>query len=282
MGDRVTFRRIINLYKIAAKMDLAWLMRDSLFAILAISSDVISTVAAVTGVFLLAWRFDGIGGMDKYEVLLMLGYSTVIGGMYMIFFGMNNGHVSRIIGRGQLEHMMVQPLPLSVQLTTMGFIPFTGSSNLISGVVIMSIAVSNLGITVTWWWIASVALNVLLTLTILLSLLYLSSSITFYAPVQAEEITSYLHGSLTGISNFPLSGMPKVLQMILISVIPSGLLAWLPTLALLGKSPLGMPAVYPLIFAVITATLATIFFRKGLRYYVKKGTNRYSSMGHRR
>ncbi|MCL2421037.1 MAG: hypothetical protein FWD03_04200, partial [Defluviitaleaceae bacterium] len=96
-------RRFFQLWALYAKIDLAWLLRDSTFAILAISADVISNLSAVTGVFLLAWRFDGIGGMGRYEVLFMLGYGTLITGIYQTFCSMNNtGHISRRIGRGQL------------------------------------------------------------------------------------------------------------------------------------------------------------------------------------
>lgn len=38
--------------------------------------------------------------------------------------------------------MLMQPLPLPVQLMTEGFIPFSGSSNLVSGAALLCIAVA--------------------------------------------------------------------------------------------------------------------------------------------
>jgi ABC-2 type transport system permease protein len=76
VGERIGFRRFIGLYALYARMDLAWLIRDTRIALLAIVSDIFSSVASVSGVFLLAWRFDGIGGMTRWEVLFMLGYVT--------------------------------------------------------------------------------------------------------------------------------------------------------------------------------------------------------------
>lgn len=263
-------------------MDLAWLLRDRLFASLAILADILSNISAVSGVFLMAWKFGGIGGMSEYEVLLMLGYSTLLTGVFQTFCGSNNtGYISRRIGRGQLEHMLIQPLPLPVQLLTEGFIPFSGSSNLLSGAVIVWIAVARLDITLPWWWIFSLVGNLAVTIVIMLASSYLASCVTFYAPVQAEEISSYVLDAYT-ISTFPLSGMPRALQLPLLTILPSGLLAWFPTLALLGKAPLGLPGTYPVIIALALSAAAAYFFRKGLRYYVKKGINRYSAMGHRR
>jgi len=264
-------------------MDLAWLLRDKAFAILAISADVVSNLSAVTGVFLLAWRFDGIGGMSRYEVLFMLSYTTIITGLFQTFCsGGNTGHISRRIGRGQLEHMFIQPLSLPYQLVTEGFIPVSGSSNLFSGVVIMIVATTNLGMALPWWWILSLIGNLVVTVALILGQSYLASSLAFYAPVQAEEISTYVIDSFGYISTFPLSGMPLYLQLPLITIIPTGLLAWFPTLALFGKAPLGLPAYYPLLLAIAVWMLAAYFFRKGLRHYVKKGINRYLPTGHRR
>ncbi len=276
-------KRHLKLLSVYAKMDLAWLLRDTKFAVLAVVGDVISNISAVSGIFMLAWRFGGIGGMNQYEVLLMLAYATMVTGVYQLFFAMCNvGHISRRIGRGQLEHMFMQPLPLYVQLTTEGFIPFTGSLNLMTGVGIAAVAIAQLQIVVTWWWILCIVGSLLVSLAIILGTSYLSSTLAFYMPVQAEEISSYTIDAVGYISNYPLSVMPVWLQIPLITVIPAGLLAWYPTLSLLGRPPLGLSTAYPLIFAIILCSAAAYAFRKGLRYYVTTGTNRYSAMGHRR
>ena len=119
-------------------------------------------------------------------------------------------------------------------------------------------------------------------MAITVGLSYLVSSLAFYAPVQAEEISSTVIDAFGYISTFPLSGMPLRLQLPLLTIIPTGLLAWFPTLALFGESPFGLTAWYPLLFAIALWCIAAYFFRKGLKYYVKKGINRYHPMGHRR
>ncbi|MCL2605117.1 MAG: hypothetical protein FWD90_11620 [Defluviitaleaceae bacterium] len=47
-------KQIFSLYALYAKMDLAWLLRDRTFAVLAVLADVISNLSSVTGIFLLA------------------------------------------------------------------------------------------------------------------------------------------------------------------------------------------------------------------------------------
>jgi ABC-2 type transport system permease protein len=280
---RTNFSLLLRLYALYARMDLAWFLRDTKTCLVAICADFISNIAAVTGVFLLAWRFDGVGGMNKFEVLFMLGYVTVITGVYQTFFSnCNTGHISRRIGRGQLEHTFLQPIPLPVQLLTEGFIPFSGSSNIVSGCIIIAAALKNLGIIPQWWWILSFVGNVAVTISIILSLSYIFSSAAFYAPVQAEEISSYVIDTTGNLSTYPLSGMSAAVQIPLITIFPAGLLGWFPSLAMLGRPPLDLPFFYPALVAILLFIIAVKLFRKGLIYYAKTGSNRYASRGHRR
>ncbi len=283
VDKRINLFRVLKLYGLYTRMDLAWFLRDTKFCLLAICADFISNIAAVTGIFLLAWRFDGVGGMNKYEVLFMLGYVTVVTGMYQTFFSnCNTGHISRRIGRGQLEHMMIQPLPMPVQLLTEGFIPISGSSNILSGGIIIAISLSQLRIVPSGWWLISLFFSVFISISIILLMNYLFSTAAFYAPAQAEEISSYVTDATGNLSTYPLSGMSLAVQIPLITLFPAGLLGWFPSLALLGKPPLSLSYFYPLVVACILFCLTFVLFRKGLMHYAKTGSNRYLAIGHRR
>ena len=284
MADKIPFRGFLGLYVLYARMDLDFLIRDPRLSLMAIAADVLSNIAGVSSIFLLAWRFDGVGGMSRWEVLFMLGYVTCVTGMYQMFFsGNNTGHISRRIGRGQVDHMLIQPLPLGVQLFTEGFIPFTGCQNLFFGLGILAWALRGMGKTLQGIWILGLFGYLIISIAIILGLSYLFSSLAFRWQVAFEEISSTVVDDLTGVlSNYPLSGMPLPVQWTLITLVPAGLLGWFPACALLNKTPLGLPVYYPLVLAVIIWTLAAFAFRKGLAYYVKTGSNRYTPGGHRR
>ena len=282
MADRITPARILRLLAISAKMDLQWLLRDTKFAILGICGDMINNIATVSGVFLIASRFGGIGGMNADEVLFMMAYSTMVTGIFILFGSGNNIHISRIIGRGQLEHLFIQPLPLSIQLATSGFAPFTGGSNLIAGIALMAVATGRLNLQVTPGWAAMLAAYLIATMAIIVTRSYLVSSMAFYAPVATEEISSTAIEDTWFLSTFPLSGMPSFVQMPLLTIMPEGLMAWFPSLCLLGKPPLNLTGYYPMIFALMISLVASYFFRKGLKHYVTYGANRYVPYGFRR
>jgi ABC-2 type transport system permease protein len=282
MEDKITSRRILRLFAISAKLDLAWLLRDTKYALAGICADMISNLSTVSGVFLMAVRFGGIGGMSTDEVLFMMAYSTLVTGIFIMFGSANNIHVSRIIGRGQLEHLFIQPLPLKLQLFTCGFAPFTGGSNFIVGLLLMIIAVCRLHLQISFLWILSLILYLLVTMVIIAARAYLVSSMAFYSPVAAEEISSTVIDGTWFMSTFPLSGMPKFIQFPLLTILPEGLMAWFPSLCLLGRPPLGLTGYYPMIFALLLSLAANYIFRKGLNYYVKTGSNRYVPYGFRR
>ena len=86
MADKITLARMVRLLRIAAKIDMMWLLRDTKYAIAAISADIIANLSAVSGVFLIAVRFGGIGGMSSDEVLFMMSYSTLVTGLFILLF----------------------------------------------------------------------------------------------------------------------------------------------------------------------------------------------------
>ncbi|NLW89869.1 MAG: hypothetical protein GXY43_09180 [Clostridiaceae bacterium] len=282
MVDKLTIRRILGLYGIAAKMDLFWLLRDTKYALAAIIADLIANLATVSSVFLISVRFGGIGGMSPDEVLFMMAYSTMITGIFILFGAANNFHISRIIGRGQLEHLFIQPIPLKAQLATMGFAPFTGAINFVVGIALLVVAAIRLRIRVTPLWTILLVAFLLATMVTIIARAYLVSTLAFYAPVAAEEISTKAIEGTWLLSTFPLSGMPAFVQIPLLTILPEGLMAWFPALCLLGRPPLGLGSCYPMLYAIILAVFAAAIFRKGMKYYVTRGSNRYLPYGFRR
>lgn len=169
--------------------------------------------------------------------------------------------------------------PYTVQLTV-GIFPFTGSSSFLSGIVMLWVAVCSMETVLPWWWPGVLVLQLMISMVIVVALSYLLSSLAFYAPVQCEEISGTVVYSIGHTMTFPLSGMPLYIRYPLLTIFPAGLMAWFPTMILLGKTTT-FENFYPAIFALMISLSAVYFFRKGFRYYVKKGINRYVSGGHR-
>ncbi|HUS14397.1 MAG TPA: ABC-2 family transporter protein, partial [Chloroflexia bacterium] len=114
-----------------------------------------------------------------------------------------------------------------------------------------------------------------------LSFSFLWGSLAFWAPRAAEEISTSSNRFMDNLKAFPLEGLAPVLVGGLVTVLPVGFVAWYPCRVLLGidQGPLG-PLITPLAAAVLAA-ITFVIFQRGMRYYGRTGSQRYSGFGHR-
>lgn len=275
-------KTIFRLWHQYAKMDLLWLLRDTRYCLIQIFSDAVTALASVSAVLLISRKFGGIAGMSFEEMLFLCGFAVLIDGFILLFFGGNNiAYISRIIGRGQLDHMLIQPVPLWIQLLTGGFMPFSGSSKLLCGIVLTVISLRRLAFTVMPLWVLWLILNILCSAAIILSFVYVFSCCAFYAPVAAEEIAMVIHDLFSDTKTYPLAGLTKRGATVFCSILPVGLATWFPAEMMLGKTPAGLPGITFYLAAALWCAAAVLLFRKGLIHYGKYSSNRYTGFGHR-
>lgn len=286
MGVKIknNLKMIGRLYGVYGKIDLVWFLRDTKYCLLYVFADAACALASIAGVMLLSVQFGGFGGMSREEVFFLLSYGTFVDGIFNLFFTSENmGNISRIIGRGQLDHWMIQPVPIFAQVLTAGFAPISGSSKLICGAVLTFISVGKLSISVTPVWILGFLTGTFASAAVIQSVVYMISCMAFVAPSAAEEIATTGHGIFDMLKTYPLGGLSSFWKTIFCTVAPVGLAAWLPSLALLGKAKgkFGTFPVITVIAAALFVAAASILFRKGMKYYEKYSCPRYSGFGHR-
>ncbi len=281
-------KTLYRLYKQYAKMDFLWLLRDTKYCLMQIFSDAVCAFCTIAGVYLLSVRFGGLGGMTQEEILFMMSYATIVEGIYMMFFiGCNTGMVSRIIGRGQLDHTVIQPVPLWIQLLAQGFSPFSGSTILIGGIGLSLYSIGNMFLAVTPGWIFLLVLYSISSTLIIVAVIYILSCMAFYAPAAAEEIAGVGKDLFSSLKTYPLGGMGKSAGTILLTVLPIGLTAWYPSKLLLMVGTEGvtwdqaLEFLYLPAMTLILVMTALLLFKKGMKYYARCGSPRYSGFGHR-
>lgn len=275
-------RSLFRLWGLYARMDLRWMMQDWTSVFIVVISETLQNLSSMAGVLLLAVRFGGVGGLSADEVLFMLGFFELADGVSWILFGNYNVmHISRRIGRGQVDHMLIQPRPIWMQLLTEGFMPFSGCHGMIIGGILTAIAVTRLQISLSPVWFALLGYYVLIHMALQLSQSALWGSMAFWQPVACEEISSMFLDLNKQLGRFPLFGLPVWLTTALHTVLPIGLLGYLPALALLREMGMEIELAFPFITASVFVTAAVICFQKGLKHYEQYSCNRYKEMGHR-
>jgi ABC-2 type transport system permease protein len=274
-------RRLARLWALYATMDVLYLARGPQTAIPYLISDLVVGLAAVTATFLLAERFNGIGPWSTPQVLFLLGYALVVHGLIDTLFSYNVAFISRRIGRGQLDHMLVQPQPLWMTMLTEGFSPVVGSKTL-PGIGLLVWAANQLQLEMSPAWVGLLVVHLVASMTVVLAFAYAWGSLAFWAPRAAEELNQSTSRLMTDLSPFPLDAQSGFALACLVSVAPVGLVAWYPSRILLGiDAPSWAAAVVPAA-ALALAALAGWIFARGLRTYRHTGSTRYSDFGHRR
>ncbi|WP_324293156.1 ABC-2 family transporter protein [Lacrimispora defluvii] len=282
------FKILTRLYRQYAKMDLLWFLRDTRYFFIQLVSDIVSGGCTIAGVCLLSANFKHFSGMTQNEILFMMGYALFIDGIYMVFFiGNNTGMVSRIIGRGQLDHIMIQPVPLWAELLAQGFSPVSGSPIMIFGTGLTAYGAISAGLPINAFTVLLFLFYSICSIVIVMSFIYLISCSAFYAPAAAEEIAGVGKELFSSLKTYPLGNMKGFQKHIFLSLIPVGLCAWYPSTLLIKAGKYGLGAVlvpeafYLPIAAAIFSFIATITFKKGMKYYETYGSPRYSGFGHR-
>lgn len=271
------------MYRLYARMDWLLLSRDVRMGLIYIFSDWICALSSVLGIALLAARFEGIGALNADEVLWMLGFFTLAdGATNMLGSNFNALHISRRVGRGQLDHMLIQPCPLWMQLLTEGFMPFTGSSGFLTGAALTAVATARLRLAVTPGWLLLLALYVFARIAVAAGVSYLAGTMAFYKPVACEELSTVVLDTLNTAGKYPLAALPLWAQAVFATALPVGLMAYLPGLLMLNKIDAPLAYAWPVAVGAAFMAVAGLMFRKGLRHYALHGCPRYKEIGHRR
>ena len=241
MADKI--RSLLRLQRLYARMDLNWVLQDFKAALIVMIAEIMNNLTAVSGILLLAVRFGGAGGLSTDEVLLMLGFFELADGLCYMFFGNYNIlHISRRVGRGQLDHMLIQPRSLVMQLLTEGFFPVSGCGGFLMGVVLTVLSWTRLGLAVTPLRLGLLVLYILCHTLLILGQAFLYGAAAFRNPVANEELSTLIYDLNMQLGRFPLFGLPGWLTGLLATILPVGLLAYVPSLALLGRVTGWMPA----------------------------------------
>ncbi len=276
-----TLRRLLRLWWLYGRMDLLWMLRDARLFFTYALSDIITNIGSVTAMLLLAERFQGIGPWTQWQVVFLLGYAMVVNASMNMFFQYNVLHISRRIGRGQMDHTLIQPQPLWMALLTEGFMPFSGSAMLWPGLGLLVWALVRLQMTITIGWLAAAVLNLVASALVMLSFSFVWGSLAFWTPRAAEEISSATVDLVSALKGFPLDALGPLLSGALLTVLPVGLVAWYPSRCLVGLDSRPWALWVTPLAAVAGLALAGLIFWRGLKHYANVGSQRYSAFGHR-
>lgn len=232
-------------------------------------------VIEVVAVVLLLDRFGTLAGWSTGEVVLLLGLASTGLGLAMLAGDTLEPPVfSLLVREGRLDPVLTRPVPVLLWVVTSD-VQARELSRALAGVGAALWGASQAGVDLTPANVAVAALAVVCCAAVVLAILVLGASATFFT-VEGNELVNALTYGGAAFSAYPLQIYGSVLRFVFLWVVPLGLTVYVPALTLLDRTgPPGIPASLLALTPLATAAFATVAglaWRAGLRHYTGTGS----------
>ena len=218
-------------------------------------------------IFLQKFLFDQIKTIKGWTfgeiALLNAIYNFAFAFFIMFSWGAVYGEFRRAVREGGLDSVITKPIPHRLMMT-FGHFDITGLFHLIPSTAILILAfevqsfnfeIINILLCLAYFLIGQFVIN---------SIVYLFYASTFWL-TSAEHISAAFW-SIESQSKTPLEILPKSLKIFLLTLIPVGFIAYIPTKALMGDlSPWFL--LYTVIFVIILELINRTVWKAGLKRY---------------
>ncbi|KQZ70317.1 ABC transporter permease [Nocardioides sp. Root151] len=223
------------------------------------------------GIWILFHTIDSMGGFSLREVAFLYG-ATGIG---LAFADMFVGRIERLgqmIRMGDLDTMMVRPVPLLAQVCSNEF-----ALRRLSRILLCTIVTGWASLYVEWTPMRLLVMAGMLTggAAIFCSIFVMLACIQFLTADGVEFANAFTYGGNT-ITQYPLAIFPGEVVKALTFVLPLAFVNWYPALFILGRDdPFGMPQWFQFLSLLVGAAmlwLTTFVWRSGVRHYRSTGS----------
>lgn len=205
------------------------------------------------------WRFE--------DMLLLYGVDMFIWGVFMtIFFDSLYDEFRDSVRWGRIDTKLIQPVNPRISLS-LGSIDVPGFFNIMVSVLFIIIVLSSYNFTIS---IEGFFLSIVLAINgvlVLYNFLFFIYTIQFFAlDFQSGE---NIFWDLKDVSNKPTNIFPKVIQIIIFTFLPAGIVAFIPFEAFIGKISLS---------SCLIAVIVNLLFLVGTQILFKNGLKKYSGV----
>lgn len=229
------------------------------------------TLLDFVGLALMFHTIPTLGGFGLREVALLYGVSGIGIGVGDLLIG-SVEQVGLHVRTGTLDAMLTRPVPLIVQICADRF----ALRRL--GRISQAVVVLGYGVGAVDWTAPKVALTAVMLVSasaIFFSFFVAFSCIQFWTVDSTEFANAFTYGGNT-MTQYPMTIFPREVLKGLTFVVPVAFVNWYPCLYLLDRpDPFGLPAWFAVlspVVAVLTATVAALAWRTGVRHYTSTGS----------
>ncbi|WP_309121985.1 ABC-2 family transporter protein [Paenibacillus sp.] len=215
-------------------------------------------------------RFDHVKQWNVYEIGYLYAVIILAKMLYRTFTS-DMHHIEKYLVTGDLDQLMVRPVPVLFGLMTANVKLLPGE--LVQGTAVLSVCIgAMLRSGQLEPWAIPLTIYSILVGAVILSAIGLATATVGFWTTQVDDLQSFTEDAARNAGQYPLTLYPDWLKGILLTLLPVGFVNYLPALYLL-KGELG-----PWVFAA-TGGVAIFAMGLALRFW-RFGIRRYQSTGH--
>jgi ABC-2 type transport system permease protein len=218
---------------------------------------------SILAVLVMFTHTDTLNGWTLPEMLVLLGVFYLVQGGTSLLFDPSFQRVMEHIRMGTLDYHLLKPVNTQF-LVSVRHLRVVRVADVTLGFGVLAVGLARVGETVSLVEVALFAVALAAGLALVYALLLALVTLAFWF-VKVDNLM-VVFWSFTDAGRFPVEVYPGWLRFALSSVVPIGIAVTLPSQAVAGKVGAGAVALLVL-SAVIAWTLASAFWRLGLRSY---------------
>lgn len=271
-----TGRLIMGEIKIALKS-----LRMSILAKLQYRADTIIATLAVflreaTGIiviYLALMKFDNINDWNVDEMLFLFSLLFITYSVIVVLFA-DLRDFSCMIREGRFDRLMVRPRGLLFQLISNNADVIAACGHGMLGLILFLVSAGKVGI--HWDFFSAVYYLAAIVGGVLIQggMFIIFSSLSFYF-VETNSLRSVFYWNMRKFAGYPISIYNKLIQAVMIYVIPFAFVNYFPAQYLLRKPDMkGYPEIYiyiPLLVGIVLYMAAYAFWRISVKHYKSTG-----------
>lgn len=229
-----------------------------------------------TGIIVIALTlqtFDDINGWNLHELLFLFSFLFLTYGIFILFFtGLRD--FDKLVHSGDFDRFLLRPRGLLMQVMASNADMFASVGHGGLGIVLFFFCAGKVGVVWTAGTIAYLAVTLVSAVLIQASIFLLMACSSFWI-IKIDELVSMLYYNTRKFAGYPISLYPRLIQTLLIFVVPFAFVNYFPAQFFLRKADMsefwgGWIYLTPAVAAALFG-LALLVWRVSLKRYTSAG-----------
>lgn len=221
------------------------------------------TVAAIL------YRFGTVGGWSVYEVALLSGIISTSYGIYRTLASELNTFEKYMV-TGEFDMIMIRPWPTLATVITRN-VDFGRIGAALQGVLLIVVGLSGVLAEGAPAWLVWYSAILPLAGAVVITAISLATAACGFWLIRIDELSIFTLNAPNAAGNYPVHIFPGWMRRLLLYVVPTGTIGYVPLTYALGKTGSLWNLMAPFPAALLSFTVAYGLWRLGERHYQSTG-----------